>query len=356
MDLQQIPFISAAVETDAPLGETDEVVLRLLQLQGLHVELFIYSASIEQELMGWDREEGFGQLPDSLLVEVLQILRSQQHGRFLFADALEAVADILNNRSAHSYIVRQPDIQLVQCRHCIALSQQLVAEIGQDIEEHGASNILTGLQESFDTEYHKAGGGHIGVAVEKLALRPLAHGVKTQQNFLQNGGGVELILSLIKIPVLLLDERVQVREDGIILRGQAAEIGAVADVPSFVKPAHHDFDNIDLAVGEALVGAEKVPQKTDVLGQPCGLTEGGGGVHVLRAAAVVPTFGFQRVDPVLSTHQIQEAPAHRLAHILLLMLHIQADGGFPGLQQIEEQELHQVTFSLAGVTQNEDVG
>ena len=38
------------------------------------------------------------------------------------------------------------------------------------------------------------------------------------------------------------------------------------------------------------------------------------------------------------------------------MLHIQADGGFPGLQQIEEQELHQVTFSLAGVTQNEDVG
>ena len=58
--------------------------------------------------MGWDREERFGQLPDSLLVEVLQILRSQQHGRFLFADALEAVADILNNRSAHSYIVRQP--------------------------------------------------------------------------------------------------------------------------------------------------------------------------------------------------------------------------------------------------------
>ena len=194
------------------------------------------------------------------------------------------------------------------------------------------------------------------MAVEKLALRPFAHGVEAQQNFLQNGGGVELILSLIKIPVLLLDERVQVREDGIILRGQAAEIGAVADAPSFVKPAHHDFDNIDLAVGEALVGAEKVPQKTDVLGQPCGLTEGGGGVHVLRAAAGVPTFGFQRVDPVLSTHQIQEAAAHRLAHILLLMLHIQADGGFPGLQQIEEQELHQVTFSLAGVTQNEDVG
>ena len=255
MDLQQIPFISAAVETDAPLGETDEVVLRLLQLQGLHVELFIHSAGIEQELMGWDREERFGQLPDSLLVEVLQILRSQQHGRFLFADALEAVADILNNRSAHSYIVRQPDIQLVQCRHCIALSQQLVAEIGQDIEEHGASNILTGLQESFDTEYHKAGGGHIGVAVEKLALRPLAHGVKTQQNFLQNGGGVELILSLIKIPVLLLDERVQVREDGIILRGQAAEIGAVADAPSFVKPAHHDFD-ISVVIDEKRYAAK----------------------------------------------------------------------------------------------------
>ena len=145
------------------------------------------------------------------LIKVLQILRSQQHGRFLFADALEAVADILNNRGAYSYIVRQPDIQLVQCRYCIALSQQFVAEVGQDIEEHGASNILTGLQESFDTEDHKAGGGHIGVAVEKLALRPFAHGVEAQQNFLQNGGGVELILPFIKIPVLLLNERVQVR-------------------------------------------------------------------------------------------------------------------------------------------------
>ena len=67
MDLQQIPFISAAVETDAPLGETDEVVLRLLQLQGLHVELLVHSAGIEQELMGRDREEGFGQLPDPFL-------------------------------------------------------------------------------------------------------------------------------------------------------------------------------------------------------------------------------------------------------------------------------------------------
>ena len=93
-----------------------------------------------------------------------------------------------------------------------------------------------------------------------------------------------------------------------------------------------------------------------MLGQPGGLAECGGGVQILRAAAIVPAFGFQRVDPVLAAHQIQETAAHRFAHILLLMLYIQADGGFPGLQQIEEQELHQVAFSLAGVAQNEDVG
>ena len=38
------------------------------------------------------------------------------------------------------------------------------------------------------------------------------------------------------------------------------------------------------------------------------------------------------------------------------MLGIQCDNGFPGLQQIEDEELHQIAFPLAGVTENEDVG
>ena len=38
------------------------------------------------------------------------------------------------------------------------------------------------------------------------------------------------------------------------------------------------------------------------------------------------------------------------------MLGIQCDNGFPGLQQIEDEELHQIAFALAGVTENEDVG
>ena len=38
------------------------------------------------------------------------------------------------------------------------------------------------------------------------------------------------------------------------------------------------------------------------------------------------------------------------------MLGIQCDNGLSGLQQIEDQELHQIGFALAGVAENEDVG
>ena len=79
--------------------------------------------------MGRDAEQRLCHLTDTLLVEVLQILRSQQHGGFLFAHTLEAVADVLNGCG-----VGEPNVQLIQCRHGIALGQQLIRQERQNIE------------------------------------------------------------------------------------------------------------------------------------------------------------------------------------------------------------------------------
>ena len=38
------------------------------------------------------------------------------------------------------------------------------------------------------------------------------------------------------------------------------------------------------------------------------------------------------------------------------MLHIQCDNGFPRFQQIENEEFHQVRFTLTRVSKNEDIG
>ena len=78
-----------------------------------------------------------------------------------------------------------------------------------------------------------------------------------------------------------------------------------------------------------------------------------GGVGV---SAVIPALGFQHIDDILPSHQVCEAAAHRLAHLLLFMFGIQADDGLAGLQQIQDQQLHQVGLALAGVAQDQDVG
>ena len=80
VDLQQIPFVAALIQADAPLGVSDELELRRLQLEVVHVEPSIYTAGIEQELVGGDGEQRPGQFPDALYIKVLQILRGQDHG------------------------------------------------------------------------------------------------------------------------------------------------------------------------------------------------------------------------------------------------------------------------------------
>ena len=75
MDLQQVPLIAAFEQAHAPLGEADEAVLSLLQLEQIHIEPLVDGAAVEDELVGRDGEQGLGQLPDAFPVKVLQICR-----------------------------------------------------------------------------------------------------------------------------------------------------------------------------------------------------------------------------------------------------------------------------------------
>ena len=94
--------------------------------------------------------------------------------------------------------------------------------------------------------------------VKELGLGTLAHGVNAQQDLLQQFRCVELMTAPVVLFVLLLNQLVEIGEDGVILGFQAAEVRVVADAPPGVQLAHHDFDCVNMAVGKVLVGPEEI--------------------------------------------------------------------------------------------------
>ena len=77
---------------------------------------------------------------------------------------------------------------------------------------------------------------------------------------------------------------------------------------------------------------------------------------IFGVTAVIPTLRLQHIDDVLSGHKVGKAAAHGLAHFLLLMLGIQRDNGFAGLQQVQDEQLHEVGFALTGIAEDKDIG
>ena len=63
--------------------------------------------------------------------------------------------------------------------------KKLIRHEGQHIEQHGVADIFSGTQHSLDAKDKKAAGGDVGVSIEELCVRTLAHGVQPQQDFLQ---------------------------------------------------------------------------------------------------------------------------------------------------------------------------
>ena len=63
-DLQKVSFVSAFEKAGATLGILDEVVLRFLELQSVHIITGIDITAVEEELMRRDRKEGLCHLLD----------------------------------------------------------------------------------------------------------------------------------------------------------------------------------------------------------------------------------------------------------------------------------------------------
>ena len=194
------------------------------------------------------------------------------------------------------------------------------------------------------------------MSIEKLRVRALAHGVQPQQHLTQDLLGVELVGGHVIAFVLRLDQVIEVGEDGVVLRAHTAEIGALCDAPFLIQFREHDLDGVNVSIAEILIGAEEILEEGNVLCQQGAFSEGFRCGLIFGVTAVIPTLRLQHIDDVLTGHKVGKAAAHGLAHFLLLMLGIQRDNGFAGLQQIEDEELHQIAFALAGVTENEDVG
>ena len=87
-----VTFIAAFIEAHAPLRITDQVVFTLLKLQGIDIKSGIDVSRIEQEYMGWDGKHRFRVLPDSIDIEVLQILAGKDDGTVLFSNTLNSMA------------------------------------------------------------------------------------------------------------------------------------------------------------------------------------------------------------------------------------------------------------------------
>ena len=253
MYLQQVALIAALVQTNAALRKLDEIVFRFIQLEHFHVAAFVDGARVEQELVGRDGKQRLCHLADAFLIKVLQILRGQQHGGFLFAHALETVADVLNGRG-----IGQPNIQLVQCCYGIADRQKLIRHEGQHVEQHGVADIFSGTQHSLNAENKEAAGGDVGVPIEELCVRTLAHRVQSQQDFLQELLRIEQMGVGIVVLEFFFDQVIEVGEDWVVLRSHAAEVGSLCDAPFRVELGYHDLNGVDMGITEILIGPEEV--------------------------------------------------------------------------------------------------
>ena len=194
------------------------------------------------------------------------------------------------------------------------------------------------------------------MAVEKLRVRALAHGVQPQQHLTQDLLSVELVGGHVIAFVLRLDQVIEIREDGIAPRAHTAEIGPLCDAPFPIQLGEHDLNGIDMSVAEIFVGAEEVLEEGNVLCQQGAFSECFRCCRIVRVAAVIPAFRLQHIDDVLTRHEVGKAATHSLAHLSLLVFHIQCDYGFPRFQQIENEEFHEVGFALTGVAKDEDIG
>ena len=248
-----VSFIAAFIKAHAPLRIADQVVFALLKLQGIDIKSGIDVSRIEQEYMGWDGKQRFRVLPDSIDIEVLQILAGKDDGTVLFTHTFHKVADIF-----HGGQVGKEQIKLIDAGCRMPVGQKFIRHVGKHIKQHGILHIFARLKQSLDTERQEAAVRDIRMSVKKFGLRSLTHGVKSKTDFLQKLCGIQLFLLRIVMLVFLLHQIVKVRQDRVILWRKPAKVRIVPYVPLLIKFRQHDFYRVKLAVRKILIASEKV--------------------------------------------------------------------------------------------------
>ena len=170
--------------------------------------------------------------------------------------------------------------------------------------------------------------------VEKAGVGALAHGVQSQQQIPQHLLRVEGVRCVVGL-VGVMNDFVQVGENGVILRTHPCKIGAVRDPPFLIELFYHQLQCVDAGRVKALVDAEDIPQEGDVLCQQRSVKRCRR-VRIVRLAAIVPAAGFQEVDAVLPTEVVEKTAAQPSALILHLMLGVQRDDAFTSLPHIAQ--------------------
>ena len=158
--------------------------------------------------------------------------------------------------------------------------------------------------------------------VEEWCVRAHAQGVQSQQHLLQQFPRIQAAFPVIH--QFVIDERVQVGQDGIVLRLELTEVRFFRDAPLLIQLGQHDLDGIQLRVGELLVGAKEILQEGDVSRQQCGLAESPRrGLVCFHIRVLVPTPHLQHIDTLLAGHQVDKAAAQLVTKLFQLMLRVQ---------------------------------
>lgn len=215
---------------------------------------------VEQETVCGDGKERFRVLPHIRGKEIVDVLRGEQDGRVFLSHPLHGVADVLDGGQ-----VGKKQIRFVNGCNGVAVGQQAMVHVAQNIKQHCIPQFAVGVQQSFHAEGQKTGIGQVGVTIEKSAFIPNAHGVKPQTDLAEQFPCEQRCFSVLRLPVFVLGEAVEVREDWVIGRAEVGEICRAPDSEILIQLGQQDADCIQLRVGEVLICPEEVPQETDML-------------------------------------------------------------------------------------------
>jgi hypothetical protein len=215
MNHKVVPLVAAFVEADAPLREADEIVLGFFELERIHIKLLVDVAGVEQEGVGRDAEQRLvssampGMAKSSRFWLARMTLDSFLRTRFMKLRMYSIAVRFVRNRYSSSMLA------------AVLPSVSSLSDMKDStLNSRAFFTFLLACRSPFTPNTTKAAGCHIGMTVEKLALRTLTHGVEPQQDVLKQFRCVELKLLRVVGFVFPLDQLIEIGEDWIVLRRQ----------------------------------------------------------------------------------------------------------------------------------------